>query len=118
MVQASRWGRNGNASPTSTRPKYLLRVGAADRERLVDVYEAKMPTTTEIGIISRELLAPCENHSDKFTIGPHPLLLVEADKAWSGRIDCMVPAHLHLWKCRGRLLGIRNDQDQNRARTC
>ena len=67
-----------------------------DRERAVNVYEAKVPATAEVGVISGELLSPCENYSDKFTIGPHPVLFVKADEAWSGGVNCMVPAYFYL----------------------
>ena len=36
----------------------ILRVGVAGRERVVSVYEAKVPAATEVGIISGELLSP------------------------------------------------------------
>jgi hypothetical protein len=80
----------------AVRSTCMLSVGTADRERVVDVHEAKIPATTEVGIISRELLSLCENYSDEFAAGPHPVLLIEADKARSGGVNCMVPAHFYL----------------------
>lgn len=79
-----------------TKPRYLLRGGIVDLRRSFNVYETKVPATPEVGIISRQFVSPRENYSNEFTIGPHPLLFVEADKAWSGSVDRMVPTHLYL----------------------
>jgi len=73
-----------------------LRWGLRARGGIFDVYEAKVPATTEVDIIPGEFLPPCENNSDEFPVRSHPLLFVEANKAWSGGVDCMVSAHLHM----------------------
>ena len=67
---------------------------------IVDVNKVKVPATTEVGIISGKLLPLGENDSDEFTICPHPFLLVEADEAWGGGVNRVVPPHLYLWKVR------------------
>jgi len=75
---------------------------------VVDIDEAKMPATTEVGIVSRKFLSPCENHPDEFTIHPHPLLFVEANKARRGGVNGVIPAHLYLRKETRRVTGNRN----------
>ena len=78
----------------------VLYWGLCTNGGVVDIDEAKVPATTEVGIISGKLLPFGENDSDKFAISPHPFLFVETDKAWSGGVNCVVLAHLYLWKSR------------------
>ena len=68
---------------------------------VIDVDETKEPAATEVGVVSGELLPLSKNDSDEFPVCPHPFLLVEADESWGGGVDCVIPAHLCLWKSRG-----------------
>ena len=59
-----------------------------------------MPAAAEVCIIPGKLLSLGEDDADEFTVCPHPSLRIEADEAWSGGVDCVVPADFHLWNDR------------------